>query len=383
MNRSILITLKKELRSMFRDRKTMMMMLLFPLFIPAMICLYGFIYDSIDNGEKNFNIMVNYNIDDNTKVIFDEMHINYELVNTKEEMESKYDEGEYDGYIVYTTDNNTYTIYSNQSNTDGLTFNEIMYSYFDSYNKSLTDAYLINNGINLEEAYNHFNVESVSLSENNYMLTMVLSVCFMYIIMAICTATSNMAIATTAQEKENGTLETILTFPVKKSDLIIGKYLSSVVLGFLSSLIALFLTVAGIYFGSKYFKSFSDFGFDINVINILFGIVVIFLASLFIAGFALVLTSKTKSFKEAQSKVAMMNLLTLIPFYFSLMGVSVSDSYYLIPICNFEQLLMDIFVSGVSNMHILYAVVSTFVVIFVVVKYIITAYNSESVLFKD
>lgn len=383
MNKNVLITIKKELRSMFRDKKTLMTMLVLPLLIPAMICVYGFLYDSIEDEDNEYKVLVNYNIDESSKNILDEMNIEYKVEENIDTIKKLYDEEEYDGYIIYTSDNNTYTIYSDESSTSGLSFTALMNGYLESYSQVLTNTYLASHGIDLNEAYNHFEVKTERLSSNNYMLIMVLSVCFLYIIMSICTSTSNMAISTTAQEKENGTLETILTFPIKKTDLIVGKYLSSVILGFITSLIALILTVVGIYFGRIYFTSFKDFGFEINIVNVILAIIDILLASMFIAGCALALTSKTKSFKEAQGKVGMLNMLTTIPLYISLVGITITDYYYAIPICNFEQLLMDIFTGSATYIHLGIAALSTIIFIIVVVKYIISAYNQEEVLFND
>ena len=45
--REILITIKKELRSIFRDKKTFITLLLFPILIPAMIFLYAYMYEEV------------------------------------------------------------------------------------------------------------------------------------------------------------------------------------------------------------------------------------------------------------------------------------------------------------------------------------------------
>ena len=45
MMREIFITIKKELRSIFRDKKTFITLLLFPILIPAMIFLYAYMYE--------------------------------------------------------------------------------------------------------------------------------------------------------------------------------------------------------------------------------------------------------------------------------------------------------------------------------------------------
>ena len=49
---SIWVTIRKELRSIFRDRKTLITLLVFPLLIPVMIFLYVYLYESYDDETK-------------------------------------------------------------------------------------------------------------------------------------------------------------------------------------------------------------------------------------------------------------------------------------------------------------------------------------------
>ncbi|HAB67266.1 MAG TPA: hypothetical protein DCE23_07855, partial [Firmicutes bacterium] len=62
MNKNILITLKKELRSIFRDKKTITRLLLFPLIIPVIIIIYGEIFNSLENDVTKYNIGLNYEV---------------------------------------------------------------------------------------------------------------------------------------------------------------------------------------------------------------------------------------------------------------------------------------------------------------------------------
>ena len=74
---NILITFKKELRSILRDKKTLLSLFIFPIMIPVMIVLYGTIYDNIENEETNTNIGVNYTVSENEKTILDSLNMTY------------------------------------------------------------------------------------------------------------------------------------------------------------------------------------------------------------------------------------------------------------------------------------------------------------------
>lgn len=381
MNKSILITIKKELRSILRDKKTIMRMLLFPLIIPAMIVLYGTMYDSEEApNETEYKIGINYELKEVENELLKNLNITAKQYNS-DDLEKEYKEENIDGYIEYKEENNEYIIYTDSSTASGMTLNALLAEYLEGYSNYLTNNYLLEHNINLEEAYNHFNVSYEDLSNTNYMVTILLVVAFTYIIMAICLATSSMATGVTATERENGTLETILTFPIKKTELIVGKYLSSVIVGFVASLVGLILTIVSILIGKNYYTMFEGFNLSLSLPSIIGSILVIASASFFIAGVALALTCFSKTYKEAQSAVSMLNMVCIVPMFVSILEVELTSTYYMIPICNFEQTLMDLFTNTASITNIVTTLVSTVIYIGIVLIYITKSYNSEKILF--
>ena len=88
---NILITFKKELRSILRDKKTLLSLFIFPIMIPVMIVLYGTIYDNIENEETNTNIGVNYTVSENEKTILDSLNMTYSEYKSEEEMQQEYE----------------------------------------------------------------------------------------------------------------------------------------------------------------------------------------------------------------------------------------------------------------------------------------------------
>ena len=49
---NILITMKKELRSIFRDKKTLIMLFVLPIMIPFFVILYGYMFDNMEDTYK-------------------------------------------------------------------------------------------------------------------------------------------------------------------------------------------------------------------------------------------------------------------------------------------------------------------------------------------
>lgn len=379
MNKNIVITLKKELRSIFRDKKTITRMLLFPVIIPVMIIFYGFMYDNMEGTEVSYLVGMNYEVTEAEKAILDELNIEYKTYKDLDELEDAYKNEEIEAYIDLKEKN--YTIYTNTGETSGMFLMDYLSIYLDNYSQVLTNEYLVNEGINIEEAYNHFTYEFKELSENNYLFQIIINVCVMYIILAIGMAATNMAISSSAQEKENGTLETILTFPIKRTELILGKYFASSIISFISSLIALILLIVSMLFAQKQFVSFQDFNMVVSPASVLGSLAVIICASLFVSGIAFLLTGRAKSFKEAQSSSSMINMIMLIPMFISLAEVEITSVFYLVPIWNYEQLLLDLFTNQIVFTNILLTILSTIVSIIAVIFLVIKSYNEEKILF--
>ena len=374
--RNIIITIKKELRSIFRDKKTFIRLLILPLSIPLMVALYSYIY-SMDVAD--YSVGVNYKMNETEKQIVDSINVNIKEYNSLEEMKEAYENDEIDGYVEL--NGNKYTIYTDNGSTSGVMASSIITGYLDAYKTTLANQYFEGLGADLEYAYSQIEYETVDVGGNNYFLVLLFSVCFSYITMAIVTSTSNMAISATAQEKESGTLETLLTFPIKTSELITGKYIAGVLMGILSGFIGLALTVISLNVATGTSEIFDALNFSLSLSNIVLSVIIVISASIFIGGLAIALTSFSKSFKEAQSSVNFLTMITMIPMFTSILSVGITHVFYLIPIANYTQILMDIFsnVQDITNVLIVFG--STLIYTIVIIYMIVKLYRSEKILF--
>ena len=80
------------------------------------------------------------------------------------------------------------------------------------------------NKVNAEEVLNIITLETNLTQEDNYFVNYITVYAFLFIIKAITISATYPATDTTAGEKEMGTLETLLTFPIKSRDIIVGKF---------------------------------------------------------------------------------------------------------------------------------------------------------------
>ena len=377
---NILITTKKELRSIFRDKKTLIMLFVLPIMIPVLIVLYGFMFDNMDNSmNEKTKIAINYELSAIEKEILKNNNISIMKTNNLSEFNKLLKKGEIDAYIIY--DKDIYNIYSNSTESGSIIVEKIA-SYLETYNKYKGEQYILKNKLDPNKVYNNIKYD-IHIESNTIILNMIYSIAFTYTIMAIVIASSNMAMSATATEKENGTLETILTMPIKTSELIVGKHLGGTIMSFIVSLFSLTITMISLLAGKYYFTSFKDFNINLNILNIISSVVILLAASILISGLAIGLTAFAKTTKEAQSKTQVLTILSIIPLFVSILEVDISKFIYYIPICNYTEALMNIFNNRIEPINIIIVLLSSIIYIALVINIIIKLYKEEKVLFSN
>lgn len=387
MNKNnIITTIKKELRSMFRDKKTMFMIFGFPFIIAFFIFLMGFMEDSVmGEGGTTYNVGFNYEINEVEETLLEPYSLEYKYYKDKDDLEDSFENGDISGYVMFDNEKNTYTIYTDSS-MSGMNVSTFLASYLEDYNEYLGNLKLSNQNIDPTEVYNNFKVEMMNvsgeeLSTSGFLVELVMSLSFTYIIMAITLAAVNMATSAIAVEKEHGTLETILTLPITTKELITGKYLANVVIGTVASLIGFALTIGSFGIARNMFEIYEDFSISIGAIG--WGVLICVLASFLIGGMAIAITAKAKSYKEAQASGQVLNYLCMIPIFMTYLDFKVSSTYYVVPILNYTTILMDLYTGNFEYINLLITILSTIVCVGVVLWLLMKTFKSEKVLFGE
>jgi len=136
------------------------------------------------------------------------------------------------------------------------------------------------------------------------------------VIMIIIIMAGNMVISSMALEKENKTLETLLTLPVKRTHIVTGKIVSSAIIGLLFAVVYMF----GM---SRYLQGFQMSGglniadFDLALSSSDFLLIGISLFITLIAALALcmLLGTMAKNYKSAQTLTFPVTMLAMIPMF--------------------------------------------------------------------
>ena len=377
---NIKTTIFKELRGIVRDKKSLQKLIIYPLIIPLIILLFGFLFDSMN--ESKYLVGTNYEPTQEEKTIIKELdNIRIKKYNNKKELEEAYNNKEIDGYII--KNNSEYTIYSDESQNSGAFVLSYASSYLETYNKLLGNEELINEGINPTRVFNNITIDIKSLTkdDSNMMTSMIFSLVITYLIMIVVMVCVVVVTDATSGEKERGTLETILTFPIRSSELVLGKYLATSILGFIVGLLSYLLSIPTIIIGKELFKSYEEMVISTSIESVLLVILIIFLTALLSAGICMALAGKAKTYKEAQSSLQFISLLPMIPYFLKMMEVD-NKIFNLIPIANCGSLLNDIIVNNINYQSLLIIIGTTIIYIAVILLYISKQYKKEETLFS-
>lgn len=377
---NVCITIFKELRGIVRDKKSLQKILLYPIIIPAVIFLFGFLFDYMENS--NYVVGVNYKLSDLEEVIVKDMdNIKFTTYNDVKSLKNAYEDGKIKGYII--KKDNKYTIYTDPSVSSGEIVNQYASAYLESYNNILGSEYLSKKGISPEKVFNNIVVDSKSLAkeEATSVFTILLSLTISYVLMIVVMTCVVVATDATSGEKERGTLETILTFPVRSSELVAGKYLATSILGAIVGIVSYLLTVPSIIIGKSLFEAFKDVSIEISLVNTLLVLLLIILSALLSAGVCMALCGKAKTYKEAQSSLQFVSLLPMIPYFIKVMEADTSMFNY-VPIANCGMALNDITMNTVNYSSLLIIFLTTIVYIVLIIIYISKQYKSEKTLFS-
>jgi len=385
MKNNTFLVLKKELREVFRDKKSLAMMLIVPFMIPLLVIGMSALFDSnVSKGvDQVFTIGFDYQLSDIEKEIAKNNNIKVKIEEDSK-LKKLCQEEKISLYITKNKDSYTINYDKNKEKSNlALTVAE---EFLNQYKVYLQNNYLENVHIDSNKVLNILAIDykKIGKEEDNFYASYVTSYAFLFVIMAITISATYPATDTTAGEKERGTLETLLTFPIKNRDIIIGKYLSVAISSIITGLLGFILSLLSLCYISKTFAIFKGLNLIPSLSTILITILIIISYSFLISGLCIAIASLSKTFKEAQSALTPITLLSTIPGLVALMSnIKTTTTISLIPFLNYTQIFNDINSNNINIINISLMFISTIVYTSIVLFYIIKQYNNEKILFNS
>ena len=381
MNKTLLI-LKKELREVFRDKKSLAMMLIIPVLIPLIIIGMSALFESETSTDVNtYNkIGFNYELSDIELEILDSLEIDYSI-NDTDALEEEFNNQKINSYI--TKENNHYVINYDSANIESSGSASLSESFLETYKSVLEENYLSNSNVDVSEFNNLLTYEEKTQEQQNYFANYIVNYAFLFILMAITVSATYPATDATAGEKERGTLETLLTFPIKSKDIIIGKLLSVTLSSIITGVLGLILSVLAILYVGNTYDIYSGTEL-LNAPIIIYALIIIIAYSIMISGLCIAIASMSKSFKEAQSALTPLTFIAFFPGMIVFMiDISNNAILSLIPFINFSMIFTDVTNNNLNILYLILMLISTIVIITIVITYIIRQYKSEKILFNE
>ncbi len=204
------------------------------------------------------------------------------------------------------------------------------------------------------------------------------------IIMLIIVMIGSIVISSIGNEKENKTMETLLTLPTERTTIVAGKLLGSTIAGLVMGafyMVGMYFYVSGLDIKINGSVSLDDLGLTLGFADWLIVVVFMFLAIICALGLCMILGAFAKNYKAAQMYVLPISVLAIIPMFitmFSSIGqlpAVLQGILFVIPFTHPMTIMQNLMFGNTSMIvaGLIYLIVFAGITIFATVK----IYNSD------
>ncbi len=188
-----------------------------------------------------------------------------------------------------------------------------------------------------------------------------------------------------AGEKERGTLETLLLAPIRRYQIVLGKFLVIFTTGVTAALLC--LTSFGVMLASKGQEITGELGeviASVSVVDLVLIAAMLIPAAAMFAALLLSVSIYAKSFKEASAYCGPLNFLAIVPAFIAMLPMVKLDWYWaMVPITNISLAIKEL-IKGTMNYEMLIAILGSSVVIAGALLFFCTRwFEREAVLFRQ
>ena len=293
-----------------------------------------------------------------------------------------------DVYLCY--QGGEYHLYYNSSVTNSNSCSRLVEVALDEVKQTLIREDLKEKGFDAEQILNPITTEETDTATSEQSLGSFLGtiIPFMMII-SLLVGVFTPAIDATTGEKERGTLETLLMMPVSNSQIIVAKFLSVSLVGLITTLLSV-ASMAGLgaYMLTMISKTGAvNFG-GINVGTflpaILITLPVLIVLSLFLTAISMCVTCFAKTYKEANTYMSPVMIIVMLTGYIGFIpNIDFDRTVAMIPVANVCLLIKNLLLFKVNIELVLLVIASTAVYTGLVILLLGKMYRSEAILFDE
>ena len=248
---------------------------------------------------------------------------------------------------------------SDQANTDADRDARRVRSALMSYNQLLAGTRVVARGIN-PRTLQPLNIDEVDVSTPSGRSALLLGMMSYFFVFAALMGGMYLAIDTTAGERERGSLEPLLSLPVTRDQLILGKIAATCLFMTLSLMLSLLA-----FYVSLGFMPLEELGMTPNFgPGVVLAALALFLPFILVgAALMTLVASFTKSYREAQTWLSVVLIAPTLPILIvSILTLRPRLEFMFIPSLSQHLLLVDMIKNEpINGLHVTISVVSTLI----------------------
>ncbi len=399
MNRKITAALyKKEIVDILRDKKTMLMMVVMPLVLyPLIFALSMVIASNMMTQSTTKAYSVGFSSECGILADFvsaNQVTYEYEfnIVHGEfESLSSNLIHKEISAFVTADENEGTteFTIHYLSSESDSQTAYQMLVNMIKLYQKDVTEQKVESYGLDTEQVLYSIKYKSEDIATKEESMGYLIGYIVPFLLISsVLMGALYPAIDTTAGEKERGTLETMLTLPVKNIDLIMGKFLATATIAVAAAFLnVISMGVMGMYLYQTIYAVNTEgeaISFSVYIPAVLIALLCAVVFALFCSAVCLLICIFAKSFKEAQNFTTPIMLIFMFASMAGMIpAIKLNETTALIPVINIALLLGKLFLMEYNPGIIFIVLLSNIAYSILAVVLMAKMFSSESILFSE
>ncbi len=389
-NNAIFTIFKKELARFFKDRRTLVALIMPGILIYLLYSLMGgFMEDAFMPDEEYTPIIYSVNTPDSAKALFEATEIEIIESEDVEAEKQSITDGFADALIIFPEGFDekisSYSpvageaapnieIYFNSASTNSSMAYQTLTAVLDMFESQMTNLFDINRPSSEEQSFDLATDEDMT----GMIFSMMMPMLLMMLLFSGCMAVAPESIA---GEKERGTIATLLITPTKRSHIAIGKILALSVMALISgasSTIGTLLSLPKLMGGAVELGGITYTTADyIMLAAVILSTVLVFITLISI------ISAYAKTVKEAGTYLTPLMIMSMLVGLSGMMGSAATDhALYAIPIFNSVQSMIGIFSFEPDIVNVIITICSNIAVTAIGVFVLTRMFNSEKIMFN-
>lgn len=387
---------RKEIRELLRDKKTIFLMIALPLLIyPLLIMGISSVMLMVDSSYESseYRVRLDESVTDQEliKAIVtapEDSEVIFTIVDeeSSEQYSDQLTAGSLEVYLSFDKETETYNIIFNSSDMDSDHAADYLNDRLKAYQSELSIKKFEDAGLDSKSFLEPIVIKFEDLASNEQSMGQILGMIVpLLLIMGVFLGTMTPAVDVTAGEKERGTQETLMSFPISGHELICGKYLAVATAGVFSAF--LYLLSVGILAAYMMVLMGGDSKIQLDVAAFVPALLVVVIStmafSLFLGAAIMCICSFAKSSKEASSYVSPIMIVIMLIAYMGYLDVHLTTQLSIIPVLNIVLLIKSVLAFEYNALAIIIVLVSNIAYAAIAISLLGKLYTSERILFGE